>query len=138
MFKKGFTMFFCLLFFLFALVYFVTPELNELSSKITFYTSYSNSNAIKTNTDNKLFLIFKGVTGESCTLTKSQVSLQQVEKEYCLKEEFIEEMPNFTIRYYSSNKLKYKKKVNGKQISMQVVEYEKEMIIGTPIIYGSF
>ncbi len=128
----------CLICFISAFAFFQTPQFSELGAKITFYTGSFDSGAIAISEQSRPFHLLTSVTGESCTLLKEEFLVEDIEEKFSAKMVFKEELPFCTLYYYSSNHLKYKKVIDGKQINLQIAEYSDKLVVGTPIIFGSF
>lgn len=115
-----------------------TSPLFNFSEGIEIYF-YDGSFGKGINASFSEYPFIKGKTGESCVLSydngKKPVDVANVLGGKILFSENTEE----GVSYYGfSNKVKYKKTVNGTAVNFQIFCGESQMKIGLPLIFGSF
>ena len=81
------------------------------------------------------FARYKNVKGESC---KTDVSYEQVLRDFSATPVYSEETVGGTSYYAYSPRIKYKVYVNGKAVNIHYYAGKTYSKLGTPIIFGSF
>lgn len=81
----------------------------------------------------------KGITGESCVIScDDEKKPSDIAKKLGGKILFSESTEEGVSYYGYSDKVKYKKRINGKVVNFQIFCCESRMKIGLPLIFGSF
>lgn len=110
--------------------------LSKYGSPYEFYTQQNSSTAriLNGKTLKNMKIFFK--TGESIIVDKDYE--QNIIELLQVKISFIETTSNGTSVYGYSNKLKGKINLNGKKVNVQIFYGEEKVVLGSPIILGSF
>lgn len=138
MFKKIIVVFFAVICLGFSYVSFPKPALSQFSDELTFYTNSfdSNSGIVKGNCNTYRFLT--GVTGESCVVDTKDYSVPMIVSVFNASALWQEQLEDCKVYYFSSNLVKYSRTIEGREINLQIAEYEDRLVVGTPMIFGSF
>ena len=138
MFKKMLVLFLALLTFISCYFTFEKPIFKDYSGDYTLYVNSNSSNAIMVDlSDNSYPLVFNK-TGESVCFESSDFELQTLLNKYSAKLIFTEKIEDGICYYAFSPKIKYQKIVNGSKINLHVFIGEGRVVLGAPVIFGSF
>ena len=107
------------------------------SDKLTIYFDESSSGEMLTINSNN-FSLFSGVKGESIVVDKNTFNLHNFIKDFDCKVLFIEECEEGQSIYGYSDKIRYKKVLHGEVVNLHIFIGEKNLSLGSPIIFGSF
>jgi hypothetical protein len=115
-----------------------TPIFYKYSKNVEVYSLNNSSNAridfcISLQYKFKFFKV-----GESCTIEKKDFCLREFIDYYNAKVIFTENTAFGESFYMYSNKIPYGKKINGKIINLHLLINGRQIVMGTPIIYGSY
>ena len=114
------------------------PVFYRYSKNVEVYSLNNSSNAkidFCTSIQYK-FRFFK--VGESCTIEKQNFDLKEFIDYYNAKIIFTETTSFGNSYYMYSKKIAYSKSINGKIINLHLVINQNKIVMGTPIIYGSY
>ena len=106
----------------------------------TFEISLDNgsfSNGILT-VNKSDFALYRGIKGESCEVKKENFDINAFLTDFEAEMVACEKVGDIVCYYAFSPKVKYLEKVNGKKVNLHVAVRDNAVVIGTPIIYGSF
>ncbi len=137
---------FCALLLIFSSIFLVvcsayinsTTYLEKYNGRYEVYLLSSSSNAKIMQVDKRSSSLFVSKRGEAVFLENSILSPNEIFDSLSAKQVFIEETEEGISYYGFSNKIKFKKMINGKVINVHVFKSERGIKIGLPIIYGSF
>ena len=113
------------------------PVFKGYSSEYEVYINSASSSAEIIRVSEKEFPFVKEVCGEAIKIELGQFSLEKFLEEFSAKVVFIEEISEGVSYYAFSKKIKYRKKIRGKTVNLQIFVGES-VTVGTPIICGSF
>jgi hypothetical protein len=88
-------------------------------------------------TDRLGYIAYNGVTGESCVVS-AEYSAKEIMDRFNAELLFTERTETGVNYYCYSNKIKYKKTINGEIINLQISVTDTQTKIGAPLIFGSF
>lgn len=134
--RTFFTFLLSIIAFVFIFSFYRTPTLIRFSNQVEVYTILDNSNAkisIFERGDNPFYTF---ITGESCAIY--DLSLKEVLSILNGKIYHTERIDNNLSIYGYSKKLPYAKQAFGKKINFQIVIKDGYLLLGTPVIYGSY
>ena len=115
-----------------------TPLFNEYSCEYeVFIKSGSNINSVKKVSKSKYIWCF-GIKGESCVIEKQDFCLSDFFNDLNADELFSEKVGEIVVYYAFSPQIKYREKVQGETVNLQVAVSENYVKVGSPLIYGSF
>ena len=110
---------------------------NYTNSFDLYLCEYSNSNSIK-NVDVIDYYFISGIKGESFMINSSDFNLNEFLLEFNAQLLFIEEISHGTSYYAFSPQIKYREQILGQTVNVQVFIAKDYVVVGAPIIYGSF
>jgi hypothetical protein len=118
------------------------PIFSGYASNFEVYLGESSSNAKIVNASKIDFLFLNKVCGESFKIDSLDFNIDKFLVKQNAKLVFIEEIESGISIYAYSRTIKYKKRIKGKMVNLQIfipkdIENTK-ITVGTPIIYGSF
>lgn len=118
------------------------PIFSGYGSNFEVYLGESSSNAKIVNASKIDFLFLNKVCGESFKIDSLDFNIDKFLVKQNAKIVFIEEIESGISIYAYSRTIKYKKRIKGKMVNLQIfipkdIENTK-ITVGTPIIYGSF
>lgn len=118
------------------------PIFSGYASNFEVYLGESSSNAKIVNANKIDFLFLNKVCGESFKIDSLDFNIDKFLVKQNAKIVFIEEIESGISIYAYSRTIKYKKRIKGKMVNLQIfipkdIENTK-ITVGTPIIYGSF
>ncbi len=118
------------------------PIFSGYASNFEVYLGESSSNAKIVNASKIDFLFLNKVCGESFKIDSLDFNIDKFLVKQNAKIVFIEEIESGISIYAYSRTIKYKKRIKGKKVNLQIfipkdIENTK-ITVGTPIIYGSF
>ncbi len=112
------------------------------------FSSYANDYEVYLHSDSSLaqikrvnkteYLFLQGVKGESVQIQANDFDLKNFLNDFNAKVQFTEGTNDSQIYYAYSPKLKNIKTVKGKKVNLQVVVAEERVVLGSPLIFGSF
>ena len=118
------------------------PIFSGYASNFEVYLGESSSNAKIVNASKIDFLFLNKVCGESFKIDSLDFNIDKFLVKQNAKIVFIEEIESGISIYAYSRTIKYKKRIKGKMVNLQIFipkDMENTKItVGTPIIYGSF
>ena len=119
-----------------------TPVFSGYANIFEVYLEESSSNAKIVNASKIDFLFLNKVCGESFKVDSLGFNIDKFLLNQQAKVVFIEEIESGISVFAYSKTIKYKKKINGKMVNLQIFipndKQNKQITVGTPIIYGSF
>ena len=135
MFKKAVTLFLAsLVIFVFCIIN-NQPVFKGRAKQFQVYVQDSISSQILT-VDEYEYCFLSGVKGLSFTV--HTIDLAGFLHDYNAKILFTEQLEQGTCYYAYSPKIKYKQEVNKKVVNLQIFVGEQRVVVGSPLIYGSF
>ncbi|MBQ3493361.1 MAG: hypothetical protein IJA88_04560 [Clostridia bacterium] len=114
-----------------------TPIFKNYSKNYELYLGQSSSNAQIVHASEKTFLFAQEIFGESFKCEKNEFNLQDFFDSYNARLIKIERVGE-TVSYYAySPKIKYRAHIFGQVVNLHVA-VDKQVTVGSPLIYGSF
>lgn len=111
---------------------------DEYNGVYEVYLSSNSSKAKIVSVDKRNAGSFICKTGEAIFIENSELDIDKILDDFKAKLIFVENT-NEGISYYGySQKIKFQKRINGKDINIHVFKGNNGIKIGLPIIYGSF
>ena len=136
--KKYFILFLCLITFILTLYSVKMPVFHEFSEVSTLYVGEANSNCKIVMTKNSFVPFILSVRGESVQIHNKNFNLNSLLAHFDARLIFIEELEEGTSYYAFSNQIKYRKIMKDKVVNLHVFIAENYVVLGSPIIFGSF
>jgi len=114
------------------------PVFAGFTDRLNVYCFYNSSNAVTLNTSvfGSRFILSK--TGESFSVASGEIDPEEFIKKMDGKLIWTEKTEEGTGYYAFSEKIRYKKTVNGKTFNIHVFVGKEKTTVGTPMIYGSY
>lgn len=113
------------------------PVFKNFASRYEISELYSSSSARLKFAEKKEYVLSFLRTGESVTIYEN-FSAQELLTTLGAKEIFTEQTEFGVSVYAYSKQLPYRKIINGKVVNIQIFTGEEKVVIGSPIIFGSF
>jgi len=114
------------------------PTFMDYSKDFTLYIQSNSSNCVFRKVTSFEYLFRVNVFGESCSIEKERFSLEDFLQDFSAQIVLVEEINGLTSYYAYSKDIRYLQVVNGKKVNLHVAVGEDSVVLGTPIIYGSF
>ena len=76
--------------------------------------------------------------GESCVIDKGKISVGEILYRFDAEIVFTEKIAEGVSYYAYSDKIPYRKTINGKTINLHIFVGREKTTVGSPIIFGSF
>lgn len=138
MFKRAFIFIFSIILIFSLIIFNNAPLFSEYSNEYeVFVKSGSNINSVKKVSKSE-YIWCHGIKGESCVIEKQNFCLSDFFDEFNAEQLFSEKVGEIIVYYAFSPQIKYREKVQGKTINLQVAVSEGHVKVGSPLIYGSF
>ncbi len=116
----------------------VNPVFKRYADNYEVYLGQASSLADIKVVEDKEYVWLRGVKGESVTLKAEQFDLDKLLKEFDASVIFTETTSDSQIIYAYSPKIKYQKKIKGQTINLHVAMAKERVVVGSPLIFGSF
>lgn len=113
------------------------PVFSKYAKTFNVYLSDSESSHYYT-VNEKEFMTFKNVKGESIVIQNKEFNLTEFLNYFNAKIMITEHVEHGVSYYAYSPKIKYRSCIFGKNINIHVFISEDNIVVGTPLIYGSF
>lgn len=113
------------------------PIFSDYANSYEIYVDSPSSNAKIINATKNEYAFVKNKFGESCKI-KGAFCLQEFLQDMKAQTLFIEKTEDGTSYYAYSSAIKYKRKVLGQTVNLQIHIGKSGVTVGSPIIYGSF
>ena len=113
------------------------PVFEKYASSYEISELYSNSNARLKFAEKKEYVLSFLRTGESVTIYEN-FSAQELLATLGAKEIFTEQTEFGVSVYAYSKQLPYRKIINGEIVNVQIFIGDGKVVVGSPIIFGSF
>jgi hypothetical protein len=114
------------------------PTFGKYSNTYQIYTGDDSSLAELVTVDTAFYFTLGKKYGESVELNAKDFSLSGILKDFSAKVLFIEQTDSHTLYYASSPKIRYRKKVKGQTVNLQSAVSKDRVVLGAPLIFGSF
>ncbi len=138
MFKRAFVFIFSIILIFSLIIFNNTPLFSEYSCEYEVFTkSGSNINSVKKVSKGEYIWCF-GIKGESCVIEGQKFCLSDFFKQLNADELFSEKVGEIMVYYAFSPQIKYRERVQGKTVNLQVAISKDYVKVGSPLIYGSF
>ncbi len=111
---------------------------DEYSGVYEVYLSSNSSKAKIVSVDKRKASSIVCKTGEAIFIENSELDAYEIFDDFQAKLIFVEKTDEGISYYGYSQEIKFQKRINGKDINIQVFQGNKGIKIGLPIIYGSF
>ncbi len=98
---------------------------------------YSNSSGIK-NVDALGYYFISGIKGEGFTVSLCEFNLNEFLQEFNAQLKHTEQISQGKSYYAFSPKIKYREQILEHTVNLQVFIADNYVVVGAPIIYGSF
>ncbi len=115
-----------------------TPVFSDYGDRFEVYLNSSSSLAKAVSVSGKQLIFLKNVEGESVKVSAKGFNLDELFKEFDATVKFTEQAEQVVIYYTYSPKIKYRKKVKGERVNLQVAVGREQITLGAPLIFGSF
>ncbi len=116
----------------------VQPIFANYAKEFEVYLGDSSSLAEICVVNKNGYALTRGIKGESVQLKTDEFSLERLMSDFDAELRFSEQTSDSKIYYAYSPKIKYKKTVKGTTINLHVVIAEERVVLGSPLIFGSF
>ena len=113
------------------------PVFEKYASSYEISELYSNSNARLKFAEKKGYVLSFLRTGESATIRK-EISIKKLLQTFDAEIIFSEQTEFGLSVYAYSKQLPYRKLINGAIVNVQIFIAKEKVVIGSPIIFGSF
>ncbi len=114
------------------------PVFKDYASEYEVYLNDASSLAEIRKVDKLEYYFLRGVKGESVTLSAKGFELESILSDFGARVVFTENLSNATVYYAYSPKIKSQKTVRGEKINLQVAISGERVVLGAPLIFGSF
>lgn len=114
------------------------PLFCDYSDEFEIYLESSSSAAVIVKINCIDYGLYTDIKGESCNVNVDNVTVEDILKEFDACVVFTETTEECVNYYAYSEKIKYRKTLNGKIINLHVSLSEHSVIVGSPMIFGSF
>lgn len=138
MFKKYTSCVLCILLIVFCIFVQRQPVFSAYANtyQVYFADSYASSKSLRVDKNNYKFL--SAIKGESVVVSCENFKLNQFLNEFGAKIIVTEKIAEGTSYYAYSPKINYLECIYGEKINLQIFVADSYIVLGTPIIYGSF
>lgn len=138
MFKKICVVLSCLLVLSGTYLFSRTPIFNDYSSVFEVYLNSADSTAEFKTVNISEFKFLSGVRGESFKTDKDNFDLQDFLESFSANLVFTEQIEHGVSYFAFSKDIKYRTTLSNKPINLHVFIGENNVVVGSPIISGSF
>ena len=114
------------------------PVLSGWGDKFEVYLLENGSNAQIISLTEQEFLFYRDVTGESVELLGDSTTAMQIFDLFGAKTVWIERLEHGVSYYGYSDKIRYRKVISSQAVNIQVFVSNEKIVVGCPLIYGSF
>ncbi len=117
---------------------FSQPVFREYADSYEVYLD-DDSSLAQTKRVNKLqYFFLTDIKGESVTVNSEEFDLEDFFNDFDARLKFTESTPDSQIYYAYSPKVKRVKRVKGQNVNLHVVVCKERVVLGSPLIFGSF
>ncbi len=134
--KSSLLLLFTILTFLYSIIIYSRPVLFKYAEKVTVYTNNPSSTAQFFTVQKDDFLGIESIKGESCVF--EQTSLKSIVEKFNFTIVKTEVLEGVTCYYATTDLLPYSIKINGLKVNAQIAVTKNRVVLGTPIIFGSY
>ena len=113
------------------------PTFSGYATEFEVYVGEASSSAQILSLDANSYPLVKDISGEAVKIDLEEFSLEQFLSDFSAKIVFSEQISEGISYYAFSPKIKYRKKVCGEIVNLQIF-VGNSVTVGTPIICGSF
>ncbi len=138
MFKKFWIIFSVFVIWFNAIYYNGQPVFREYAKSFTVYVGENSSNALFKSVSSYGYPFILNRFGESCIVDGNDFDLSTFAKRFCATEVLVENIGEGVSHYFYSSKIKYVKTLNGQKVNLHVFIGKDNVVLGSPLIYGSF
>ena len=115
----------------------VQPLFSSYADNFEIYLGASSSGSI-IMADKISYSMFNGIKGESASINKLNFDLQEFLSDFGAEVILVENIDDGISFYARTDKIKNVKEVKGKKINLHIFVGKERVVVGSPIIYGSF
>ncbi len=116
----------------------LTPVFGGYADTFEVYLSSASSLAEIKSVSLKEYAFTRGIKGESVRLDAEGFELEKVLKGFNAELRFSENTSDSEIYYAYSPKIRNYKTVKGQKINLHIVIASERVVLGSPLIFGSF
>jgi hypothetical protein len=114
------------------------PVLSGWGDKFEVYVLENGSNAQIISLSEQEFLFCRDVTGESVELLGDSTTAKRILDLFGAKIMWVERLEHGISYYGYSDKIRYRKVISSQAVNIQVFVSDERIVVGSPLIYGSF
>ena len=115
----------------------VQPLFSSYADHFEIYLSASSSGKI-IMTDKISYVMLNGIKGESVSIDKLNFDVQEFLSDFGAEVILVENIDGGKSFYARTHKIKKVKEVKGEKINLHIFVGKERVVVGSPIIYGSF
>ena len=114
------------------------PVFYKYSNSYDVYLGDNSSLAEIVEVDSPYFFALGKKWGESVRLSPKDFSLENLLEDFSARLVFSESTSTHQIYYAFSPTIRYQKRVKGKKVNLQIAIAKNSVVLGSPLIFGSF
>ncbi len=116
----------------------VQPVFKNYADSFEVYLESASSLAQIERVKKQDYYFLRGVKGESVCLESENFSLEKLLLDFDAQIKFTERTCDSEIFYAYSPQIKYLKTVGGEKVNLQIAVAKDRVVLGSPLIFGSF